>query len=126
MSYFERRFVAIQKCTVPRSAEFSEEQVRESLQLVTRFLREKPSGVRFKLVLFLIYIDALSMLRGAKSFPELEEEKQRRILKGLFDSKVPLIRKGFWGLNTLARLGVYGQPSVYPSLNYRLRPAPHE
>lgn len=126
MSYFERRFVAIQRCAVPRSAAFAEEQARESLVLVTRFLREKPSGVRFKLVLFLIYIDALSLLRGARLFPKLEGEKQRRVLKSLFDSRISLIRKGFWGLNTLSRLGVYGQPSVYPSLNYRLRQTPNE
>lgn len=126
MNYFERRFVAIQKCAVPRSAEFSEEQAQESLRLVTRFLEDKPSGVRFKLVLFLIYIDALSLMRGAKVFPTLAAEEQRLILTGLFDSRVSLIRKGFWGLNTLARLGVYGQSSVYASLNYRLRPTPHE
>lgn len=122
----ERTFLAVQRCAVPRSVRFTEAQTRESLRIVGDFLRQKPTDVPRRLRLFFLVIDALSLLRGGRPFHRLAENKQQIVLQSLFDSNVPLLRKGFWGLNTLARMGAYGQSSVYNDLSYRLRPTPDE
>ena len=49
------------------------------------------------------------------------EVVQDALLSSLFGARVPLLRKGFWGLNALARLGVYGQTSLHAEIGYRLR-----
>ena len=43
----------------------------------------------------------------------------------LFEAPVPLLRKGFWGLNTLVKLSVFGQPSVYPDIRYQREAMPN-
>lgn len=103
-------FVAIQGCLVPRSKQFTPEQKRESLKIVNDFLHDQGRGVHFKLKAFFFFINVLSC------FWRLEA-----VMTFLFDSPVSILRKGFWGLNTLAKLGVYGQPSIYPDIGYRLK-----
>lgn len=123
--YAATMFVAVQKCTVPLSRKLTDEQQQESLRIVNDFLSRQPFlGTQLKL--FLLSIDTLSILTGGRRFSKLTPEKQVLILNRLFDSSIPLFRKGFWGLNTLTRLGVYGQPSLHAHIGYRLRPVPDD
>lgn len=122
--YFETRFTAFQRCVIPLSKEFSVDQQRQSLQLVHNLIRTRPAGDRLRVIVFLFAVDVLSVLSGGRWFRSLSADRQNRILGRLFRSSVPLIRKGFWGLNTLAKLGAYGQPSVYERLGYRMKPGP--
>ena len=124
--HLERLFLAVQRRLVPRSAAFSEAQQQESVRIVRNFLAGKPASVRLKLSLFFRVINVLSFLYGGRTFAHLSAEKQTQVLHTLFDSNISLLRKGFWGINTLARLGAYGQPSVYPDLSYRLKPLNHD
>ena len=116
------KFEAIQHCIAPRSLRFTPEQRRESIRLVNRLLAEKPPDVHKKLSLFIKVIDLLSILRGLRPFAKLSEKKQTKVLNFFFDSPVPLLRKGFWGLSTLAKLGTYGQNSLYKEIGYQKRP----
>ena len=118
------RFEALQRALVPRSARFSQQERDASSELVNQFLARQPEKTRRKLALFLVVIDVLSVLRGLRSFRGLPASGQERLLAWLFDSPVGLLRKGFWGLNTLARLGVYGQTAIYPEIAYRVRENP--
>ena len=116
-----QRFEALQRALVPRSASFTEPQRSESRALVDRFLSQQPERTRRKLALFLIVIDVLSIVRGLRPFRRLTPRSQQGLLQWLFDSPIGLLRKGFWGLNTLARLGVYGQPGLHSEIGYRVR-----
>jgi len=120
------RFIALQRCLVPRSQHFSADQVHTSLQLVNRLLQQQTDSSRKKLGLFLRIIDILSILMGGRSFRNLSAVAQNRVMQRLFDSPIGLLRKGFWGLNTLARYGVYGQPDLYQEIGYVLRSNPDE
>lgn len=124
--HIERNILAVQRCLVPRSAAFSEAQQRESLRIIRNFLEGKPASVRRKLSAFFHIINLFSFFSGGRTFSGLSPAKQAQVLNALFDSKISLLRKGFWGINTLARMGVYGQSSVYPELSYRLKPLPHD
>ena len=118
----ERSFIAIQRCLVPRSTALTAEQQSKSLEILRNFLANRPAPVRAKLGLFLRLVDALSLVYGRKRFFRLDQKKQKRLMQFLFDSKLPILRKGFWAINTLARMTVYGQSSIYPDLSYRLKP----
>lgn len=119
--YFQRSFFALQRCLVPLSGRFDGAQHQTSLAIVERFINNKPKAIRFKFLIFLIYIDMLSLLLHARLFCNLPPTQQNNILLGLFHSRMPLLRKGFWGLCTLAKMSVYGQPSVYPWIGYHLK-----
>jgi hypothetical protein len=114
-------FQAVQGCLVPRAQEFTSQQQQESLKIINDFLHGQGHGVRFKLKLFFFFIDFLSCLWGLRPFRYLGAQKQKAVMTFLFDCPIPVLRKGFWGLNTLAKLGVYGQPSIYPDMGYKLK-----
>lgn len=120
------RFEALQRRLAPRSAAFSDVQWQSSRTLINNLLSKQAMGNRKKLALFLVIIDVLAFFTGLRPFRNLPAAKQDRLLRRLFDSPVGLLRKGFWGLNTLAKLGVYGEPSLYEEIGYRLRENPHD
>ena len=113
-----RCFEAIQQCLVPMSQEFSMIQKEESCRLVNDLLKTQPEKNRIRLALFLYLIDIVAIITGLRPFRLLSSCDQKKVLNFFFNCPVPLLRKGFWGLNTLAKLGVYGQTSVYPRICY--------
>lgn len=116
------RIEALMGALVPRFQKFSIDQKEEAHHLISRILFPKPKSVVYKIIFFLLLIDAVSILSGGRTFKNLSPSKKNRVLNFFFDSPIPLLRKGFWGLNTLAKLGVYGQPSVYDEIGYVKRP----
>lgn len=118
------RFEALQAVLVPRSKSFTPDQREASRAMINTLLASQPEVNRRKLALFLTIIDILAFVIGFRPFRALPEAKQEGLLTWLFDAPIGLLRKGFWGLNTLAKLGVYGQPSFYPEIGYQVRENP--
>lgn len=114
----EKKFRAIQNCLVPLSKDFTQEQQKISNDTINLLLSTKPAAIRFKISLFLTFIDLLSLILKMRPFSSLKDESKIEILTKFFDSPVPLMRKGFWGINTLAKIGVYTQPSTYSIIGY--------
>lgn len=119
-----KRFEAIQRCLVPRSRGFDDARRRVSAELINGVLAYKSGLIRCKIALFLLLIDLCALVTGGRCFASLNEERQNQVMCRLFDSPVALLRKGFWGINTLAKMGVYGQECLYEELGYKLRPTP--
>ena len=124
-SWAGRRFLAIQGCAVPRSRTFSPAQREEGLRIVNQLLAQQPAGVRRKLFALFVLIELLAWVTGGTGFPDLDGARQARVLALLFDARTPLLRKGFWGLNTLVKLSVFGQPAVYPDIRYQREAMPN-
>ncbi len=118
------RFDALQAALVPRSAEFTSSERARSNELINQLLAQQDARSQRQLKLFLVLIDLYASFRFFKSFRRLGPARQNKVLSAFFDSPIPLIRKGFWGLNTLARLGVYSQPALHTEIGYLLRPNP--
>lgn len=118
------RFEAIQNCLVPRSVRFRPEQKTRSTELINQILSDKPALIHLKIAVFLCVIDAISVVFGLQFFRYLPATKQNQVMRFFFDSPIALLRKGFWGLSTLAKMGVYGQPSVYDEIGYKLKETP--
>ncbi len=114
------KFLAIQNFLVPRSRGFSEEQKSESVRIINEFIETKPNIIAYKIVLFLVLIDVFSLLFHFKMFMSLSERNKNEMMDFFFNNKISLFRKGFWGINTLTKLGVYSQPSIYPDIGYEI------
>lgn len=115
------KFVAIQNCLVPRSTKFSEEQKNESIKSVNDFISFKPDIIAYKIMLFLMLIDIASIVMNFKTFKSADLVGQHKVMDFFFDNKISLMRKGFWGINALAKLGVYSQASIYPDIGYEIQ-----
>ena len=115
------RFELLQETLVPRSIAFTQEERERSRALVNGLLSSQPVTIVAKIRLFMILIEVFSLITQTKAFDRLAQEDKKKVLQAFFESPVPLLRKGFWGLNTLARLGVYGQASLHQELGYHLR-----
>lgn len=118
------RFSALQEAIVPRTRDFDAAQRLRSVELVNGMLADQPGVIRFKVALFLFIIDCVAVFVGLKTFRNLPSEKRERVLKFFFDSPLPLLRKGFWGVAALAKMGAYGQASVYRDIGYDLKETP--
>jgi hypothetical protein len=117
-------FVALQRCLVPRAKLLTSDQERRSEDLVNSVLSDKPFLIHFKIRLFFFVIDVVSFFLGLRPFRFLSEDKQTRVMTFFFDSPIALFRKGFWGVNTLAKMGVYGQNFFHADIGYKLREVP--
>jgi len=118
------RFEAIQNCLVPRSLTFSDQEKKRSQLLVNTVLKDQDETAKKKLAFFIILVDITAFMFHARLFRQLNATKQSTLLAKFFDSPIPIFRKGFWGLNTLARLGVYGQKELHLEIGYKLRSLP--
>jgi len=121
-----KRFEALQKFLVPRTKKFNLEQSKQSQILIEQMLQEKSVALRLQFFLFLFVIDIFSFFLGLHTFKNLSEEKQKKVIQCFFDSPIGILRKGFWGLNTLAKMGVYGQESLYDDIGYKIREVPRD
>lgn len=115
------RFEALQRDLVPRAAAFDDTARAASRRLVDDLVGAMPPVNQRKLGLFLVIIDVLALLIGLRPYRKLAPARRQRLLAWLFDAPVGLLRKGFWGLNSLARLGVYGNPAIWPEIGYAPR-----
>jgi hypothetical protein len=120
------QFTALQHALVPRSMRFTDQERQRSESLVNNLLSQQNKASQMKLIVFLNVIDLFSFICHGKTFRLLETDKQKQILTVFFNSPVSLFRKGFWGLNTLARLGVYGQKELHNEIGYNVRPYPND
>jgi len=117
----ERRFLAIQNFLVPKSLNFTEAQKHKSLNLVDSMLVDKSAKMVRQFFVFLAAIDILSFFIGFSKFASLSEQKKKSLMNFLFNCPLTLLRKGFWGLNTLCKLGVYAQEDFYDEIGYDIK-----
>lgn len=115
-------FRAAVETAAPRSAGFGAEEWARAEALVEGALAQRPPGVRRQLVLFLRAVGALSLLRHGRRFPRLAPARRLKLLRGLESSRLLPLRRGVWGLRTLAFMAVYGQDEVRMAIGYRAHP----
>ncbi len=114
-----RTFLAVSARVVPRLRTLDAEGRRDVTRLVEEALARKPPGVGRRVALFLGLLRWLPVARYGRPFERLDGARQDAVLARLFRSRVPPLRKGFWGVKTLAFLGYYGRPEVGEEIGYR-------
>ena len=104
---------------VPESAELNETGWRELESEVERALADRPTSVQKQMVLLIRILDLLARARHGNPLAALTPAARREILTRLQDSRWLLLRRGVWGLRTLAFLGYYSRPDTAASIGYR-------
>jgi hypothetical protein len=111
-------FEAIAARVVPVSATLAPGDRDVMFALVDQTLASRPAATIRQLELFLTLLRWAPLLRYGRRFETLAPARQDAVLRAAQDAPLQLLRSGFWGVRTLAYLGYYGRPDVYPSIGY--------
>ena len=72
-----------------------------------------------QLRLFISALNVMSFFRHGRGLPQLIPSMRSEFLHSIENSRVLLIRRGFWGLRTLVFMGFYARPEAIPHVGYR-------
>ena len=112
-------FRALCVAFVPESAELNEAGWRELESDVERALADRSPAVQKQMLLLIRILDLLARARHGSALASLPPASRRELLTRLQDSRWLLLRRGVWGLRTLAFLGYYSRPDTAASIGYR-------
>ena len=112
-------FRALAVSFVPEAATLEERDWTEVERIVEEALAPRPAKVRRQLGLLIRLLDVMPLLRHGRRFTALEADERLRYLSGLQDSRLLLLRRGIWGLRTLAFMGYYARPELMAEIGYR-------
>lgn len=112
-------FRALCVAFVPESAELDEAGWRELESDVERALADRAPAIQKQMLLLIRILDLLARARHGSALASLPPASRRELLTRLQDSRWLLLRRGVWGLRTLAFLGYYSRPDTAASIGYR-------
>jgi len=113
------RFRAVARVCVPEAGALGEGQWREAEGIVARALAGRPAAVRRQIALFMHLLDGLALVRHGRVFTALPADRATRLLESLSRSRLLLIRRGVWGVRTLAFMGYYARADAARAIGYR-------
>jgi hypothetical protein len=115
-------FRALAGTFVPEAAALDERGWAAAEEIVERFLAAKPRGIRRQLVLLIRLLDLLPLLRHGRRFRSLDPARRLRFLEAMQGAPVLLLRRGVWGLRSVAFMGYYARPEAAAAIGYRADP----
>jgi hypothetical protein len=115
-------FRAIVRTVIPEAEGLGDGDWSELESIVERALADREPAIVRQLRLFLRLIEQGARLRYGRAFSRLDAPRRTRFLAALQDSPALLLRRGFWGLRTLAFMGYYGRPAAAAEIGYRPSP----
>ena len=115
-------FRALVCAVVPEAASLDEGAWGDVEGLVETALEMRPANLQRRVLLFLRFIEWLSLMRYGRKFSTLDDARRATFLSFLQDHPVQLIRLGFWGVRTLALMGYYGRPEAAKAIGYGADP----
>ena len=112
-------FRAVATTVVPETASLDDAGWARLEGIVEDALGERPARMQRQLIVFIRLLDVLALARHGRRLRSLPVEKRVRLLEGLQDGPVLLLRRGFWGLRTLIYMGWYAQPETATRIGYQ-------
>ena len=112
-------FRAVVRATVPMSIDMDEDAWLRGEATVDDALSERPEGVRRQVVFFLQALSLMGRLLKGRPLHALSPDVVRALLQQLERTPVLLLRRGVWGVRTLAFMAGYTQPEIQEALGYR-------
>ncbi len=112
-------FRAVATTVVPRAGALDEESWSRLEAVVADALAARPPAMRRQLRLLLRALQWFPVLRWGRPFTALPTDARRRVLAAMQDAPILLLRRGFWGLRTLAFMGYYGREEARDEIGYR-------
>lgn len=102
----------------PEMASIDDVRWRSVEDVIERALSRRPARMQRQVVMLLRVIDVLSRARYGRGFATLGDPRRTALIEGLERAPVALIRKGIWGLRTLAFMGYYTSEGVTGEIGY--------
>lgn len=115
-------FRAVVETVAPRSRAFDSEAWSRGEALAGRLVAARPTAIRRQILLFLRVVDLLPLLRWGRRFRSLSPQRRLAVLRRLERAPLLVVRRGVWGIRTLAWMAVYGQGPVQEAVGYRPSP----
>src|SRR2546423_8518209 len=112
-------FRAITEAVVPEAAALDADGWAALEGIVEQALAPRPRRMRRQLVVLIRAIEWLPLLRYGRRFSRLDMARRTRFLAALQEPRLLPLRRGFWGLRTLALIGYYAQPRAAARLRDR-------
>ena len=115
-------FRAVAETVVPEACALTPDEWRVLEGIVEEALAARPAHVRRQVGLLVRAIELLPVLRYGRGFTALDPAQRTAVLRLLQGAPLLLLRRGFWGLRTLALMGYYARPEAAAALGYRADP----
>ena len=112
------RFRAVLNAVVPEGVALSNDEWREAQAIIDRALTTRPPTVRRKIALFMLLLHATSVVKNRRRFTALPATDAAKLLEALSKSKLLLLRRGVWGVRTLAFMGYYARSNAAQAIGY--------
>jgi hypothetical protein len=110
---------AVVTTVVPDAATLDAAAWTEIDTIVAGQLAQRPAALRRQFGALLGLVQWLPVLRYGRPFTALDVARRTRVLAALERARALLLRRGFWGLRTLALLGYYVRPGAAAEIGYR-------
>lgn len=115
----DARFRAIVTVVVPEAAAFTEGEWTAAAAIIARAVAARPPAIRRQLGIFVRALDLVSLVRYGRTFRRLGREQRIDLLEWLGASPLLALRRGVWGVRTLAFMGYYARPEAAQAIGYR-------
>jgi hypothetical protein len=115
-------FRAVTETVVPEAVALSPEEWRALESIVEEALAPRPASIKRQIRLLVRVIDAAGLLFSGRRFTSLDRSRRTRVLRAFQDAPLLLLRRGFWGLRTLALMGYYARQAAAIEIGYDARP----
>jgi len=112
-------FRAVTRTVIPEADSLGDLGWTDLESIVANALSPRPPALLRQLALFLRVIDALALVRHGRRFAALDGAARAALLRRLETSRALLLRRGFWGLRTLALMGYYARDEAARDIGYR-------
>jgi len=112
-------FHALTVVFVPEAAALTDQEWNSADEIISRALAARPAATRRQINLFLRMVSVLALVRYGRPLVTLTLERRTRLLESLGKSRLLLLRRGVWGVRTLAFMGYYARPEAAASIGYR-------
>ena len=112
-------FRAMAETFVPEASALDESGWTELEAIVEQALALRSPRIRRQLATLIRLLDALSLLRHGRRLAALDVLRRARFLSAFERAPILLLRRGVWGLRTLAFMGYYARPAAAALIGYR-------
>ena len=112
-------FRALTETFVPEASALDDAGWAAAERIVTAFLAGRPAAIRRQVSLLIRILDLLPLLSYGSRFRSLDAGRRLRFLTAMQNAPVLLVRRGVWGLRTLAFMGYYARPESAAAIGYR-------
>lgn len=113
------RFRVIMGTVVPEAAVLGDDEWRNASAIIAHALASRPASVRRQLAAFLCALDVVAFIRYGRSLRAASTEQRTALLESLSRSRLLALRRGVWGVRTLAFMGYYARPEAARAIGYR-------